>query len=676
MNEAGFIHPSLLWGLVLIPAIAYFVLRSERTRSERCRMFGLPPAGSLLKPACICALSALMLIAAARPYLGYTDLRIAAASRDFLLLVDVSRSMFARDVPPSRMEFVRHKLDDLITFVENAASGDRLGIVLFADQAYLFCPLTADYGVLRIFAQSASPDLITAQGTNFEDAINTAIESFNSVKAAAPLVILLSDGEDKYADAAGLAEKLKKAGVTLYALGVGSREGAPIDLGKDGLLKTKSDYTVISHLDEATLRAIAESSGGMYQRAAFDDSDLRTIFSPKLLPSLSPGAQKQRSVRSYHEIGPFLIWTVILFIFLVLLSGKPALLFCLAFFLAGYCRCAHAQDAANAEAPSLYDAYSDYQAGRYAEALKGFQYHYDKGNRDPRVLQGLAGSHFRNGNYAHAEKIFDQLADQAVRGRDKYRALYNRGNAELAQDRYEDAVKSYEQALKIKPEDEPAKFNMALARKRLEQQKSEPSPQEQRSNERKKPEQQQENQQQPSPTPVEQPKQPEPQPSAQPSSHASPSPSTQPSEGARSGSQSSPTPSPTDSAGAQASPSPAAAQSRAAQSESPAPSPTVSMQPSPQATTASRAAPSPTPSGSVSLSPSPAASASGQPSQLPRPMETESSAEPAAHQKPTPVERTKLSSNEARQWLESLPDAPILLRRKVSRLSPRTDQTW
>lgn len=182
---------------------------------------------------------------------------------DLVVALDVSKSMLATDLAPSRLE----RAKNFITRLMDAMPDDRIGLVFFAGRAYLQMPLTGDHGAAELFVNSASTDAIPQQGTVISQALEMSVKAFNPKDRRFKAVVLISDGEDHDAEAIKTAEELARQGVMINTVGVGSTEGSFIIDPATGQNKVDEfGTTVISKLNEATLKQVAEKTNGIYTR--------------------------------------------------------------------------------------------------------------------------------------------------------------------------------------------------------------------------------------------------------------------------------------------------------------------------------------------------------------------------------------------------------------------------
>ncbi|MDQ5980440.1 MAG: Ca-activated chloride channel [Verrucomicrobiota bacterium] len=206
---------------------------------------------------------ALCLIALARPQWGVVEEQVFDQSREVIIAVDLSRSMLAQDVKPSRLD--RSKL--LIQSLLDGLKGERVGLVLFAGTSFLQSPLSSDYEVLREFLPALDPDYLPEGGSNYKAMIETSIQAFGTSTADRYLIVL-SDGESTVDDWKGVTDSLKTKGVRVIGLGVGTGDGSFIPDGAGGLVKDERGAVVKSRLNSSTLQELAQVTGGAYADAS------------------------------------------------------------------------------------------------------------------------------------------------------------------------------------------------------------------------------------------------------------------------------------------------------------------------------------------------------------------------------------------------------------------------
>lgn len=471
-----------LWGAAIIALIIWGGLV---TRQKRERLFKITQSHihQILSGIGITIL-ALLILSLTRPYSGFEEIEIKSEGADTMLVVDISTSMLTKDLSPSRLEFAKRKILDLTQHLAQKRPGDRVGITLFAGESYQFCPLTSDYGAVRQFAKSISPDLISMPGSNLTSAIIASIGSFKSAAAISPGIILFSDGEDSRLDLEQAISAANQAKITISVLGLGTTEGMPIEQSSGEFIKDNKGQIVVSKLIEQPLLELAQRSNGLYQRGVIGDADLVTLLPPRAgMLKEAAGSERIDKIRIYTEVGPMIIWAAVFLLLIYIGLAKSAGALVIAISLL-----ANASQAA----PSQFDGYRHYERGEYEQALQIFQAREKENPEDLKNLQALASSLYKLGKFEEAAQKFKELESRSLEGKRQFEASYNLANSLFQDKRYKDAIDSYDKALKIKPGDEPAIFNRKLAEQLLiEQQKQEQQEkQENKNNEEKNQEKQ------------------------------------------------------------------------------------------------------------------------------------------------------------------------------------------
>jgi Ca-activated chloride channel family protein len=215
----------------------------------------------------------------ARPQLGTKMRTVQREGQDVLIALDVSLSMMAEDIKPNRLEKAKHEIGSLIDKLQ----GDRVGLIAFAGEAFVQCPLTLDYGATTMFLEAMSPNLIPTPGTAVGEAIQKAMTSFVEGERKHKVLILITDGEDHVGEPLEAAQVAAREGVVIYCVGLGSAQGVPIPLvdergNRTGFKKDRNGEVVMTKLDELTLEKIALETGGKYYRASPGEAELDMIY--------------------------------------------------------------------------------------------------------------------------------------------------------------------------------------------------------------------------------------------------------------------------------------------------------------------------------------------------------------------------------------------------------------
>ena len=272
-----FENPWLLLLLLLLIPLLLQLIRLGKRRLKRFSTYAdtrffdhyfarLSPFYFTLKLVLLLVSFAFLVIALARPQWDYQTEEINTASLDIIFAIDVSRSMDATDLSPSRLWRAKLQVSSLIQELK----GDRVGIIAFAGSATLECPLTTDYAAAQMVLNSLNTNMAVRLGTDIGAALDLAERSFNSGQGN-NILVLISDGEDLEGSAVTTARRLKGSGITIYTMGVGSESGTRITNPETG-------EEVVSSLDVSTLRRIADAGGGSFFLVSPGQSELSSLL--------------------------------------------------------------------------------------------------------------------------------------------------------------------------------------------------------------------------------------------------------------------------------------------------------------------------------------------------------------------------------------------------------------
>jgi Ca-activated chloride channel family protein len=305
-------QPEMLWMIAVWAAVAgtlFFLFGRRRRRMERMAESALwsrlAPDASPLRSRRRLVLWSLALLCAtlalARPQWGFHWIEVKQRGSDWMVVLDVSNSMRAPDFKPSRIQQAKWALHDLLKKLR----GDRVGLVAFAGDAFQQCPLTPDYAAFAMMLDEMEPGIMPRGGTATTRGLETALEKFDAdTNTADRVILLITDGEDHEGDPRSLIPQLKKKGIRILAIGVGSLEGelVPAEDG-GGFLKDASGQVVKSRLNEGLLSELARATGGRYVRAAPSDFGLEALYT-SLQNSLKRSEHESKMVRVYEERSP------------------------------------------------------------------------------------------------------------------------------------------------------------------------------------------------------------------------------------------------------------------------------------------------------------------------------------------------------------------------------------
>lgn len=311
----NFAVPSYLLALIpLLPLLLFFHGWAGAQKRRALERFAgtellqqlsqsVSPARQRLKTALILLAFALLGISLARPRWGSTQEVIQRKGVEILLAVDVSKSMLAQDLQPSRIERARREIQDLLKLLD----GHKVGLIAFAGEAFVHCPPTTDLDACALFIESIDIGLIQRGGTHIGDAIRQANRVFAESAAAQKALILITDGEDQDTNPTQAAEEARKLGVKIYAIGMGTPEGSFIPLpdakGNQVYLRDRQGQYVKVRLDETTLQKVALETGGAYHRATGAGLELEEIFNKiELLEKSELESQKLQRYQERYQI--------------------------------------------------------------------------------------------------------------------------------------------------------------------------------------------------------------------------------------------------------------------------------------------------------------------------------------------------------------------------------------
>lgn len=457
---------SALAGLAVLTCLVY----GMALRRKRLRLIGSPPPRwrVLLQDSLVGLAALLCCLIPLRPYWGKEALRTELLSQEVVIVLDVSASMAADDLKPSRLAHARRTLDSLLTKL-NTSTAAKVGLVLFAGTSYVYCPLTPDLTAVKLFLDNVSFELISAPGSALSEAIETAVGAFSKETNVPRTVVVVTDGEEGEFTVERAAQKLLSRATNVVLYGVGTTRGAPIQDEQGRFLKDRAGKIVISELQEANLKALAARVNGDYilaRRVATDASALIQAL-PQSVAS-SDTSQTSGITHSYKEIGPVLaLLALLLLITASFLSPEPLVAVFLGLLVMN--------TPAAAQVEKLPEGYTAYQSGDFAEARAIFEKAHKEKPEDPTILRALASAHYKLNEYAVAEELFAKARDAADSSAESFMSSYNQGNAAFEKQDYKAARSAYQAALRIDPENEAAQHNLRLAEKRLEEQKQQKS---------------------------------------------------------------------------------------------------------------------------------------------------------------------------------------------------------
>lgn len=328
-----FADPNVLYLLIILPFVAIFYFYSNYRRAKRLRKYGDPELLSMLMPEAsahrpvfkfwvLWIALGLSIVMLARPQFGTRLEKVKRSGIETIIALDISNSMLAEDVVPSRLE----KAKSLISRLVSNFNDDKVGLIVFAGDAFTQLPITSDYISAKMFLESITPSLISSQGTNIGEAIRLAIKSFTPQEKVGRAIIVITDGENHEGGAVEAAKEAASKGMKVFVLGIGSPDGSPIPLeGSNDYRKDNQGNVIVTRLNEQMCREVAQAGNGVYIRV--DNSSSAQSLLQKEIDKLTKSDLESTVYSNYNEQFPALAWIIIvlLIIEVVVLDKKNPL---------------------------------------------------------------------------------------------------------------------------------------------------------------------------------------------------------------------------------------------------------------------------------------------------------------------------------------------------------------
>lgn len=392
---------------------------------------------------------------------------------DLMIAIDVSKSMLAQDIKPSRLERARQFLSRLIDKLGN----NRVGIVIFAGKAYLQMPLTADHAAAKMYISSASTESVPTQGTVIGDALKMCFASFNGEEKKYKAVVLITDGEDHDESAIKVAEQMARSGVIIHTVGMGSLQGVPLpDETTNDYKKDNEGNTVITKLNQELLQTIAQKGNGIYQ--LFQNTEATTAGILTQLDNMEQRAITDDSLVNFKSFFQWFLLAVLLALLIEFFMSerkrngiKIPFMKKAAFIITGLLlsQISYAQED-NELVKTGNKAYTakeyDKAAGQYNAALK-------KNAGNAAASYNLGNASYKAGKKEEAIAAYDDAMANLKTPVEKSNALFNKGVVLQNDKKLPECIDAYKQALRLDPSNEDARQNLqkALIQQKEEQKK-------------------------------------------------------------------------------------------------------------------------------------------------------------------------------------------------------------
>ena len=474
-----FQHPESLLLLWALPFLLGLLVYQHRSRAKNWKQIASSRFSELLthrwrpqrawsKMLCLVLAWTFLVFALARPRWGFEWKDVPKGGIDLMVALDLSTSMLATDISPSRLERSKREMIDLLSLLQ----GDRIGIVAFAGEAFVQCPLTQDYRMAKMFISQLDVNLMPVQGTAVGSAIKKSIDSLEKAspeESQGKAILLITDGEDHGTNPLEMAKLAKEKGIRIFAIGIGSEEGAPIPLEKGGFKKDAAGNVIVSRLDAKTLEEIATLTGAQYLRSTTGSFELETIYKKGIRGELPDQAYGTTRQKIWYERFPWFLLVALFFLFLEVAmrefvrprrrkNGAVLGWFFLPLLVFSFSERGQAGSAGEGL----------YQKKEYEKAVEAFQKEEGKNPEDLVATYNRAVSQFRAGKFEGALEGFAKAA-QSKDPQLQIKSQFNLGNTLVTTGKLKEAAAAYEQVLQLSPQDKDAKENLEWVQRKLKE---------------------------------------------------------------------------------------------------------------------------------------------------------------------------------------------------------------
>ena len=493
-----FEDPIYLYLLVLIPILALVRFVSYRNQKKRLRKFGDPallkalmPDVSRFRPSVkfwiLEGALALLIVMLARPQMGTKINHEKRVGIETIIAMDISNSMRAEDIVPSRLDRSKMMVENLVDHFSN----DKIGLIVFAGDAFVQLPITSDYVSAKMFLSSIDPSMIATQGTDIATAIDMATHSFTQEEGIGKAIVVITDGEDHEGGAVEAAQAAKDNGMRVYVLGVGSVNGAPVPIpGSGDYMKDNSGNTVMSALNEDMCKQVAQAGGGAYIHV-----ENNSAAQEQLDNELDKLAKKETTTTIYSEFDEqfqaFGILAVLLLILEIciydrrnpllkkisLFGGKKNVAVMLLLLVA-------AASSAQTDRQYIRQGNRQFHTGDYANAEVSYRKAIEKNPKNPQAAFNLGNALMAQKKDSAAVEQYENASKLETNPLRKAQAFHNIGVVCQSHKMYGEAIEAYKNALRLNPNDDETRYNLVLCKH--QKQKQDQNRQNQQGNDDKK----------------------------------------------------------------------------------------------------------------------------------------------------------------------------------------------
>ena len=479
-----FEDPIYLYLLVLIPILALVRFISYRNQKKRLRKFGdiqllkeLMPDVSRFRPSVkfwiLLGALALLIIMLARPQLGTKINHEKRVGIETIIAMDISNSMRAEDIVPNRLDRSKMMVENLVDHFSN----DKIGLIVFAGDAFVQLPITSDHVSAKMFLSSIDPSLIATQGTDLSKAIDMATHSFTQEEGVGKAIVVITDGEDHEGGAVESAKAAKDNGMRVYVLGVGSVNGAPIPIpGTGDFMKDNTGNTVMSALNEDMCKQVAQAGGGAYIHV-----ENNSAAQDQLDNELDKLAKKETTATIYSEFDEQfqafgLLALLLLIIEICILDRRNPLLKKLSLFgnkkkvttimLLLVTMTAFSQT----DRQFIRQGNKQFHRGDYPNAEVSYRKAIEKNPKNPQAAFNLGNALMAQKKDSAAIVQFENASRLETNPLRKAQSYHNMGVICQSHKMYGEAIEAYKNALRLNPDDDETRYNLVLCKHQKQKQ--------------------------------------------------------------------------------------------------------------------------------------------------------------------------------------------------------------
>jgi Ca-activated chloride channel homolog len=472
----------LLWAILPVAGLMGYGIRQRKIilclfadpQAFPYLLPGFEPRIRWIKSLLILMALILAVFALAGPQAGFRWEKTHQRGVDIMIALDCSKSMLAQDITPSRLERAKREIIDLTRLMKS----DRAGLVAFAGQAILQCPLTLDHDTFNIFLRVLTPDYLPVGGTNLTAAIETCYSGFEKGSDTDKAIILITDGENTtgkktFEAVQDIARQMASEKIKIFTIGVGDPVGAPIPDSEGGFKKNAEGNIILSRVDAEGLEKIAALTGGRYVRSVAGNMDLDLVYTHEILNTMERKRLTQGKKKVWEQRFQWFLFPCVLLLLVEMLLPlrKKAVrlglvILVLALGTGGDIRPASARMFSS----HVKEGIEAYEASAFDQAKTHFIDAQLESPDDLRLYYNIGAAAYMNEAYDQAERNFAQAANSTDPDL-RHKALYNLANTRYRQGKLEAAIKDYETVLAAFPDDKETRENLEFVKQKQKQKK-------------------------------------------------------------------------------------------------------------------------------------------------------------------------------------------------------------